>query len=533
MRVRTFSDTSAAADAEATSRRTPDGPEHRPRGRPSPTCSAEDRPQGQAVVAAQRRHPQRRRRRSTRARRRPPGQGAGRPGLHPHLRRRRRRRSTSPSTCARRRTWRSSARRSPSTVRVAGRGVKGGQGRRHAALRRQGSRPAAGRPRPAPAAPEVRFWVTQDKTGLYPYEARVDPLPGEATQANNSATYLLRVIDQPVRVLLVEGKPYWDSKFLVRTLVGVPAVELDSVVRVADGRLMRRTIARKEPSDAAPGAAPTTVPADVAVAAAVPPPRRRAGEPSPDAVARTETRGRSSTTPANVLASAERLQQYQIVVLGREAEAFLTDAAVANLQNWVSQDGGALVCSRGSPTAQVNQRLARLLPVKWTPAREARFRMRLTDEGRDLHWLGDGAAARTAGSPACRRSPAAPRSTAPSRWPWCWRPASRRGGAARRRRQSPGRHLPAVRHRPGRRDRRRRHVAVGVPAAAVPAAGRGLRLALAQPAALADLRRRPAAGAEDGACGPTRSASPPTSRPPPRCWSARRRPRARPPPRSN
>ena len=69
--------------------------------------------------------------------------------------------------------------------------------------------------------PEVRFWVKQDKMGLYPYEARVDPLPGEATQANNSATYLLRVIDQPISVLLVEGKPYWDTKFLMRTLSSV------------------------------------------------------------------------------------------------------------------------------------------------------------------------------------------------------------------------------------------------------------------------------------------------------------------------
>ena len=83
--------------------------------------------------------------------------------------------------------------------------------------------------------------MRQDKPGLYPYEARVEPIPGEATQANNSATYLLRVVDQPVRVMLLEGKPYWDSKFLVRTLSSTPAVELDSIVRVAEGRLMRRT----------------------------------------------------------------------------------------------------------------------------------------------------------------------------------------------------------------------------------------------------------------------------------------------------
>ena len=67
----------------------------------------------------------------------------------------------------------------------------------------------------------------------------------------------------------------------------------------------------------------------------------------------------------------------------------MTEAAVTNLQNWVSHSGGALVCYRGSPTAQANERLAKLLPVKWTASPESRFHMKMTEQGRDLHWLGD------------------------------------------------------------------------------------------------------------------------------------------------
>jgi len=44
-------------------------------------------------------------------------------------------------------------------------------------------------------------------------------------------------VDQPVRVLLLEGKPYWDTKFLVRHLVADPSVALTSVVQLAEGRL--------------------------------------------------------------------------------------------------------------------------------------------------------------------------------------------------------------------------------------------------------------------------------------------------------
>lgn len=211
---------------------------------------------------------------------------------------------------------------------------------------------------------EVRFWVSRDKTGVFPYEVRVEPLPGEMTQANNAASYLLRVIDQPIRVLQVEGKPYWDSKFLMRTLAAVPAVELDSAVRIGDGRIIWRTIRQNGEES------PSTQPAGASQTPRV-------------------EESKIVTDPAVLLGDPKFLNRYQIVVLGRDAEPFLTDDAIGNLQNWVSKSGGALVCYRGSPTAQVNERLARLLPVRWTPSPETRFRVRMTEQGRDLHWMGD------------------------------------------------------------------------------------------------------------------------------------------------
>ena len=58
---------------------------------------------------------------------------------------------------------------------------------------------------------EAVFRVSHKAPGLYRYEVRADALPGEVTTVNNSAPLLLRVVDQPIRVLLLEGKPYWDS----------------------------------------------------------------------------------------------------------------------------------------------------------------------------------------------------------------------------------------------------------------------------------------------------------------------------------
>jgi hypothetical protein len=201
-------------------------------------------------------------------------------------------------------------------------------------------------------ATEVRFDIGQDKPGLYRYELRSEPLKGEASLTNNTATLLLRVMDKPVRVLLLEGKPYWDAKFLTRTLLSDASVELDSVVRLSENRLLRRTFRRDE-----------------------------------EKATTTREEWQIVNDVSETLSDPQALKTYQVVLLGRDADSFLTDPALAQLRTWLSRDGGALVCSRGQPTSQVNQRLGQLLPVRWVPANEARFRVHLTERGRDLRWF--------------------------------------------------------------------------------------------------------------------------------------------------
>ena len=91
---------------------------------------------------------------------------------------------------------------------------------------------------------EVQFQAKHDRSGVYRYELQAEPMPGEATTVNNSSAYVLRVLDEPIRILLLEGKPYWDGKFLTRTLLSDPAVELTSVVRLAEGRFLQRHFQR-------------------------------------------------------------------------------------------------------------------------------------------------------------------------------------------------------------------------------------------------------------------------------------------------
>lgn len=225
---------------------------------------------------------------------------------------------------------------------------------------------------------EEIFFVHEEKTGLFRYEVRLEPVPGEVTGVNNAATLLVRVIDEPIRVLLLEGRPYWDSKFLVRTLAQDESIELTSVVRLTDSRLLQRVF------HAAGGkeASAASHPADTGPAAAPGPAGGVAGEPGS-----RQDAWQIRSDVSDLLAGLDSLDAAQILVLGRDAEAFLNDAALQRLERWLQEKGGSLVCYRGAPSSQINERLGRLMPVAWAAGPESRFRMKWTDLGQALRWL--------------------------------------------------------------------------------------------------------------------------------------------------
>jgi uncharacterized membrane protein len=74
----------------------------------------------------------------------------------------------------------------------------------------------------------VTFEVTPPRVGRYVYEVSVPVAPGEAVTANNTRSFVVRVIRDKIRVLQVAGRPSWDVRALRQMLKQNPNVDLIS-----------------------------------------------------------------------------------------------------------------------------------------------------------------------------------------------------------------------------------------------------------------------------------------------------------------
>jgi len=146
---------------------------------------------------------------------------------------------------------------------------------------------------------EAQLPLTQTEPGLYEYELSVDPLPGEADATNNQQTVLVEVTDQRMRVLLLEGRPFWDTKFIAQTLRRDDRIELTQITQISADR-QERIVTRTEGTTAA---APQTY---------------------------------------------DELCAYDLVLLGRGVQDVLSVAAAAALPRYVNERGGRVVFTRGA-----------------------------------------------------------------------------------------------------------------------------------------------------------------------------------------
>ena len=174
--------------------------------------------------------------------------------------------------------------------------------------------------------------------GFARYTLSVPAMDGESSLANNRDEAAVATLDSPLRVLMLEGSPHWDSKFLAQLVRRQPGMEITSFYRLGPERFLRID-ARSD--DAQPVS----------------------DQPFPSSFA--------------------ELAAYDLVVVGKGIEYFLSPERSSLLQRYLSEAGGCLLFSRGKPYDGSLADLSPLEPVVWGPPLGASVGMLPTAAGED------------------------------------------------------------------------------------------------------------------------------------------------------
>lgn len=183
---------------------------------------------------------------------------------------------------------------------------------------------------------QVLFRIAAPEDGEHRYVFRVAAQEGEAGTRNNEHAVFLRVVGEKVRVLLIEGQPHWDTKFLVQTLKRQKRVDLTAIYRLGPKKYS----------------------------------------------AIVSERGRFRREETNLFPKTdEELLSYDICIFGRNCETFFEENTEEMLTDFVAKRGGGLIFSRGKPYSGRFYPLAKLEPVVWGTGIEEQINLKITEEG--------------------------------------------------------------------------------------------------------------------------------------------------------
>ena len=190
---------------------------------------------------------------------------------------------------------------------------------------------------------EVTLSYAPPEVGIVKMEASIAPLPEEEVKTNNTAVAKVRVVDDKVKVLLVEDQPYWDYRYLFNTIQGDHRLKLKCVLLHGDPELA------------------------------------------------TET---DSPFLSQLPSTKDELFNYDLIILGDVGPSEIGDARMKLLNEWVSKMGGGLIFLAGpkyNPNSYRGTPLEPMLPVEVSGETAERYdtpvQLKLTPEGESLPLL--------------------------------------------------------------------------------------------------------------------------------------------------
>ncbi|MFP6899985.1 MAG: hypothetical protein VCA36_03515 [Opitutales bacterium] len=164
------------------------------------------------------------------------------------------------------------------------------------------------------------LYVPERKAGNAKLTATIESLPGETTEINNAQNHKIRIIDEKINVLYVEGMPRWEYRYLRWVLLRDPRLRVRFLMTQGDKYLAATS------------------------------PRHLGAFPS----------------------KAEDILKYDLVILGDVRSSYFSNEQINWLDELVKKGGGSLLMLAGpvgSPTTYADTKVAEMLPVKISGAR--------------------------------------------------------------------------------------------------------------------------------------------------------------------
>lgn len=195
---------------------------------------------------------------------------------------------------------------------------------------------------------EIKIPIQHDESGQYEYQLSLDKVTRESEVGNNEQTVFAFVQPRRMQVLLIEGQPFWDTKFIAQSLRKDERIELTQFSQIA--RSKRETIVTRSSDD--------------------------------------------QTSVVKLPATAEDWSRYDVIILGKQIENVLTPNSIRGLVEHVETTGGNLVLARGRPYdnqsqrgIQIGEELGPLEPIEWGTTKLPESKIRLTMSGKMTRWF--------------------------------------------------------------------------------------------------------------------------------------------------
>lgn len=194
---------------------------------------------------------------------------------------------------------------------------------------------------------EIKIPVSHEEAGQYEYQCSLAPLPGEKETGNNLQTVFLAVQPKRMKVLLIEGSPNWDTKFIAQSLRKDERIALTQLSQI-----------------------------------------------TPNKKVTIVTRGDDPESTFRVPETAKEWSQFDVVLFGKHVENVLSKESAKGLVKQYNQNGISVVFARGRAAGSearkgraIAETLSAIEPVTWGEGRIAPGAMSLTSSGKVLQWF--------------------------------------------------------------------------------------------------------------------------------------------------